>query len=340
MTTSADAHGMRIPASNPPTAASVLSSARAYYASDIGRSLQTALACFWLLDGGLQFQSFMYSRGFIQMLTGMASGQPSWLSNSMIWSAHTAAPNLTVFNTLFALVQVAIGLGLLYRPTARPALALSIAWAFFVWWFGEAFGMMFMSMASPLTGAPGAVSLYGLMAFIAWPSGRPAGLIGVGGTKIAWAVLWVLMAWLWLEAPSSNPNAITNAINAAPSGMSWLSTVQNWAASGASGSGVAIALVACAVSLVIGLGVALEWHAQPLLKVSIVLNLLYWVFGQGFGGIFQGGATDPNSGPLFVLLACVLYALLRDERIAPEPAKPAPSSPRQRLDARASEAQL
>jgi hypothetical protein len=41
-----------------------------------------------------------------------------------------------------------------------------------------------------------------------------------------------------------------------------------------------------------------------------VLNLAYWVLGQGFGGIFQGGATDPNAGPLFVLLAYVLYTLI------------------------------
>lgn len=119
MSTSASAHGVRAPASDPPMAGSVLSSARSYFASDVGRSLQTALGLFWLLDGGLQFQSFMYSRGFVQMLTGMTAGQPSWLASSMTWSAHTAGHNLTVFNTLFALVQVVIGLGLLYRPTAR-----------------------------------------------------------------------------------------------------------------------------------------------------------------------------------------------------------------------------
>jgi hypothetical protein len=286
---------------------------RAYFASDLSRSLQTALGLFWLLDGALQFQSFMYSKGFVQMLTGMTAGQPSWLASSMTWAAHTAGHNLMIFNTLFALAQVVIGLGLLYRPTARVALVGSIVWAPFVWWFGEAFGMIFMSMASPLTGAPGAVSLYGLMAFIAWPNGRPGGLLGISGTKIAWAALWVLMAWLWLEAPSSNPDAITNAINAAPSGMSWLSTVQNWAASAASGLGVPIAFAGCAVSLLIGIGVAVNWHARTLLKVSIVLSLVYWVVGQGFGGIVQGGATDPNAGPLFVLFACVLYALLDQE---------------------------
>jgi hypothetical protein len=282
----------------------------ARFFSDATRTVQSVLGLIWLLDGGLQFQSFMYSKGFISMLTGMAAGQPGWLASSLTWTAHTAGRDLTVFNTAFALVQVAIGFGLLYRRTVRYALALSVVWAVVVWWSGEAFGMLFMSMASPLTGAPGAVALYGLLALIAWPNGRPGGLLGITGTRVAWASVWVLMAWLWLEAPSSNPDAISSSINAAPSGMSWLSTVQNWAANGSVGHGLPIALFAGALSLVIGLGVALDWHARPLLKAAIALNLAYWVFGQGFGGLFQGGATDPNSGPLFVVFACALYALL------------------------------
>jgi hypothetical protein len=313
MSTSASTRSMRVPASSSSSTGSVLPKARAYFASDTSRSLQTALAVVWLLDGGLQFQSFMYSKGFVQMLTGMAPGQPSWLASSLTWSAHTAGRNLTVYDTLFALVQVAIGLGLLFRPTVRAALVVSVAWSLFVWWFGEAFGMLLMSMASPLTGAPGAVSLYGLLALVAWPNGRRGGLLGIRGSRIAWMTLWVLMAVLWLEAPSSNPNAITNAINAAPSGMSWLSSVQNWAANEARGAGVPIALVASVLSLAIGIGVGVNWRAHPLLKLAIVLNLIYWVVGQGFGGMFQGGATDPNAAPLFILFAWVLYALLREQ---------------------------
>jgi hypothetical protein len=315
MSKSTPVRSLRASASAKSSTGSALTKARTYFASDVGRSLQTALAIIWLLDGGLQFQSFMYSKGFTQMLTGMAPGQPTWLASSLTWAAHTAGDNLAVFNTLFALVQVAIGLGLLYRPAARLALLASIAWAIFVWWFGEAFGMLFMSMASPLTGAPGAVSLYGLMALIAWPNGRPAGLLGIRRTRIVWAALWTLMAVLWLEAPSSNPGAITSAINAAPSGMSWLSTVQNWTAGAAQGKGVPIALVACLLSLAIGLGVGFDWRTRQLLKLSIVLNLIFWVVGQGFGGIAQGNATDPNAGPLFVLFACVLLALTNE---APE----------------------
>ena len=283
---------------------------RAYFLSDRTRSAQTCLGLIWLLDGGLQFQSFMYSKGFIQMLTGLTVGQPAWVGDSVRWGAQTAAGNLTLFNSMFAITQVVIGLGILYKPTVRSALALSLVWAFFVWWFGEAFGMMFMTMAMPLTGAPGAVSIYGLIALIVWPSDRPGGILGARGARISWCVLWVLMAYLWLEQPSSSANGITNAINAAPSGMSWLSTVQNWAANAATGDGLAIALVMAGTSLAIGIGIAARWRARELLRLAIIVSLSFWVLGEGFGGIFQGGATDPNSGLPLVLLAYVMFGLV------------------------------
>src|ERR1700741_2929313 len=93
--------------------AAVLSRLRFYFASDTRRTIQTALGLIWLLDGALQFQSFMYSKGFIGMLTQMMPGQPGWLGSSMRWASNIAATNLTLFNTLFALTQVFIGLGIL-----------------------------------------------------------------------------------------------------------------------------------------------------------------------------------------------------------------------------------
>jgi hypothetical protein len=292
-----------------------------YFASDGRRAIESVLGLIWLLDGGLQFQSFMYSKGFIEMLTGEAAGQPAWLASSIDWGAHLAQHNQVIWNTLFALTQVLIGLGLLYRPTAREALAGSFAWALVVWWFGEAFGMLFMNMANPLTGAPGAAVLYLLVGLLVWPSGRPGGLLGVRGARTAWAALWLVMAWLWLLGANSSANATHDAINAAPSGMSWLSTVQDWVADAAKGNGLAIALVLAAVSAAIGVAVAVDWRPRQFLIGAIVLNLAYWVLGQGFGGIFEGGATDPNAAPLFILLACALYALV--------PARPSvPAEPR------------
>jgi hypothetical protein len=303
---------------------STMSGLRGYFASDSRRTVQTVLGLIWLLDGALQFQSFMYGKGFIQMLTGMTAGQPGWVHDSVMWGAHTLQSDQVLWNTLFALTQVAIGLALLYRPTVKPALVVSVFWALVVWWFGEAFGMLFMMMASPLTGAPGAVLLYAIIGLIVWPNGRAGGLLGVRRARIAWGGVWVLMAWLWLEAPSSSANAISNAIKAAPSGMSWLSTVQEWATNGSKGNGLVIAIVLAAISIAIGLSVALNWHPEPFLGAAVVLNLAYWVLGQGFGGIFQGGATDPNAGLLFVLFAYTMYSLVRYERPAAEAAREGP----------------
>jgi hypothetical protein len=215
-----------------------------------------------------------------------------------------------VLNTAFALVQVAIGLGILYRPTVKPALALSFFWALVVWWSGESFGLLFTNTANALTGAPGAVLLYGLIGAIVWPNGRPGGLLGVRGARLTWGILWVLMGVLWLLAANTTANATTTLIDAAPSGMAWLTAGQHWVAAAARGDGLPIGLVLAAVSIAIGIAVARNWHAKSFLIAAIVLNIVYWFIGQGLGGIFQGGATDPNAGPLFVLLACALYALV------------------------------
>jgi hypothetical protein len=283
---------------------------RAYFTADGMRTAQTVLGLIWLLDGGLQFQAFMYTHAFPRMLVGNAIGQPGWLHASIIWGAKIANGDLGVYNTLFALAQVAIGFGLLYRPTVKLALAGTIVWSLFVWWFGEAFGMLLMNSAQPLTGAPGGVILYALIAMVVWPGGRPGGLLGVRGTRIMWAALWLLEAYLWLLQSSSSANAIHDMITAAGSGMGWLTSVQNGFATVAKGNGLLLALVLAALSGAIGLGVGFNRWAKDLLVLSVVLNLVYWFVGQGLGAIFAGGATDPNSGPLFILLAYVVYQLV------------------------------
>lgn len=270
------------------------------------RGLQIGLGLIWLLDGGLQFQSYFYSHAFTGGLGEMAAGQPGWLSDSITWAANLAAQDLGFWNTLFALTQVFIGLGLLWRPTVKPALAVSFLWVLIVWWFGEAFGMLFANMAEPLTGAPGAVLLYALVGVLVWPSDRVAGLLDARGARTMWAILWFAMAWLWLGPAGSGANSAANVLEAGGSGIDWLTSVQHWVAGGAAGNGLVIAVVCASLSVVIALGVATDHRAKPLLWLSIVMNLAFWVIGQGVGEIFAGGATDPNAGPLFILLALAM----------------------------------
>jgi hypothetical protein len=274
------------------------------------------LGLIWLLDGALQFQSFMYSKGFIQVITGLEAGQPHWLGSSIKWAAHIFQSNLTGMNTLSALTQIIIGLGLLYRPTVKGALALSFAWSLIVWWSAEAFGFLFSNTASPLKGAPGAVPLYAIIGLLAWPTQRPGGLLGLRGARTTWAALWLVMAWLWLLAPNSTANATSGAISNAPSGSGWLSSLQHSVATAASGYGLPIAIALAGASAAIAVTVAMNWHPRTFLALGVVLNLAYWVLGQGFGGILTGSATDPNAGPLFILLAFGMYSLVGVEEPA------------------------
>jgi hypothetical protein len=290
--------------------------ARAYFAQDTRRTIQTVLGLLWILDGALQLQSWMYSKEFIQMMvsTGTAAGQPGWLASTVKWAAHIAQPNLTVFNTAFALTQVAIGLGILYRRTLKPALAVSFAWVLVVWWVGEGLGLLLTNTANQLTGAPGAVLLYAIVGLVVWPNGRPGGLLGVRGAQMAWAILWLVMGWLWLLDANSTASATHDMILTAPSGASWLTSIQHSVADAAQGGGVAIAMVLAALSAAIGVAVAMNWRAKAFLTLAIVLNLAYWVIGQGLGGVLTGTATDPNAGPLFILFALALYPLIPASR--------------------------
>jgi hypothetical protein len=278
----------------------------AYFWSDNRRRVQTVLGLIWLLDGGLQFQSVFYGNGFKQLLDAAGQGQPGWLHDSIIWGAKIASSDFGVWNTLFALTQVAIGFGLLYRPLVKPALVASFGWTLVVWWFGNGFGGMFLAAAQPMTGAPSAVLLYALIGLVIWPGERPGGLLGARGARIQWAALWLVMAFLWLTPSSAAPDATSGMLTSTAS-------IQNHLASASKGGGVPIAFVLAAFSAAIAVAVVRGWHARAFLWFSIVLNLLYWVIPQGLGGVFAGGATDVDSGPLFILLAAAMFALLPTE---------------------------
>ena len=106
------------------------------------------------------------------------------------------------------------------------------------------------------------------------------------------------------RAKGATHEMITAMAEASPH---WLAKFQNSVGGHTQGHGTTIAVVLAIVSLAVAVGVwtPLRW---PALVVGIVLSLAYWVFGQDLGGPFwTEGATDFNSGPLFVLLAVTLF---------------------------------
>jgi hypothetical protein len=158
------------------------------------------LAGLWLLDGVLQFQPYMYTKSFsMTTLTPVVGDNPEWVAGPMRTLNSVVAAHPVSVNTVFALIQVALGLGIAYRPTLRLALASSIAWSFGVWWLGEGFGGLFVGTANPLTGAPGSVMLYALAAVLLWPSEKvapfqAAAWIGERAARAAWSAVWGLLA--------------------------------------------------------------------------------------------------------------------------------------------------
>ncbi len=293
------------------------------------RAVTAVLGVTWLVDGALQLQPSMFSTSFATgTLAGAGGGQPWWVLHSVAHVAHDLAPHIAQWNVVFALVQLAIGACLAANRWVKPALALSVAWSLGVWWFGEAFGGIFGGSASLLSGAPGAVLLYGLLAVLVWPrrhgSATAAGTAGAAPTgpgasvaadgaagarvgRAAWVVLWVGSALLQVLPANRSDAAVSSTIRGGAAGEPHvLVSLANAAAHLVGTRGAAAAIVLAVAEAVVGLGV-LGRRPNVALAAGIGVSLVFWVVGQQLGGILTGSGTDPNAGPLFVLLALALW---------------------------------
>ena len=298
------------------------------------RSLQLCLGFVWLFVGALQLQPFMFGHGFVtKVILPNTMGQPAAVAAPITLAAHVMTHYPVLLNSLFAGAQILIGvsmirLALLNRSTVRLVLLVSMAWALSVWWIGEGLGGLLTGAASPLTGAPGAVILYAVLAVLAWPprkvataspmeAGRP-GIVspqvpaapargeGVFG-RVIWIVLWVGSAAMLLAPANRTAQSIRNQIVGSAAGEpGWLASFQRSVAAAAAGHGEIIAVVLAVASLAIGIGVFVPRIRTAALVFGALLSLAYWVVGQAFGGILTGTGTDPNAGALFVLLALAL----------------------------------
>jgi hypothetical protein len=290
---------------------------------DVRRALQLVLAAIWLLDGVLQYQPFMYTKAFGQGLAASAAGNPSVIAGPITWDATLVEQHLVLANTVFATVQLLLGLGIAFRPTVRVALAASVAWSVGVWWFGEGLGGVLNGGADPLNGAPGAVIIYALIAVLLWPADRPgprapfvaARAVGLPAARALWVVFWLSQAYFALTPANRAPQATNAMIAGMQSGEpGWLNALMRGAASLTAGQGLATSVALAVAFAVIAAGVYLPpAAAKATLVLAIVVAAVIWVFAQALGGIAASGATDPNSGPLLVLLALAYWPA----RIAP-----------------------
>ena len=282
------------------------------------RTIQVGLGIIWLADGLLQLQPKMFGTAFASgVILPSAHGQPAIISSVITHTAHLVGTQPVLTDLVFAGIQLLIGAGLLIREAVKPALMLSFVWALGVWSLGEGFGGLFNGTAMPLNGAPGAALLYLAIGLLVWPKRVPRdahapaaaeGPLGEGGGIALWAMVWCGFGLLWLLPASSNSGALSGALKDAASGEpGWLAHLQLSVAHSVGNGGGSVALVAAFLSFFVGVGPILFRRNAIFLVVGVAMALDFWVLGQAFGQVFTGMATDPDTGPLLVLLALAVY---------------------------------
>lgn len=295
------------------------------------RWLRLGLAATWLLDALLQLQSFMFTKGFGQLLAATAPGNPGVVAGPVNWSARLVEGHPAWTNAAFATVQLLLAAGIAWRPTVKVALAASVVWSLGVWWLGEGLGGVLNGTASTLSGAPGAVILYALLAVLLWPGDRDAPFdaarpFGVLPARLLWVTLWGSLAWFAVLGPSRAPQGPHDMVSGMADGEpGWLASLDRGAASLFAGQGAlasaVLALVLCTIAG--GIFLAAYWRRAVVL-LAIVVGVVIWVVGENFGAIFAGSATDPNSGLLLMLLAVAYWPrvpVARREPSAPDDAR-------------------
>ena len=285
------------------------------------RTLQVALGTVWLLDAALQFQPFMFGRGFAnEILKPTAEGNPHLIAQPVLWSAHAVLEHPVLWNTTFALTQLVLALGLFWRRSVKIALAGTVVWSLVVWWLGEGLGGVLAGSAAPLMGSPGAVILYALLALLLWPNNNTAGRslaetsILHRAAPLAWLLLWGSQAYFALLPANDSPSALhgmlTDMADGEPQPIAALDRLlaRLVAHHSAVGPSLGALFALCALAVLVP-----PRFAKPLYGLAMLLGLITWV-GQDFGEIFTGQGTDLNSGPLLILLALAYWP------VGPQPA--------------------
>jgi hypothetical protein len=257
----------------------------------------------------------MFTRAFARMLAASADGNPALVASPITWSARIIGQHAVAANSVFATIQLLLALGIALRPTVRLALGASVAWSLAVWWLGEGLGSVLAGNASPVSGAPGAVIIYALLAVLLWPartdrrSAFAAGRsVGTAAARAIWLVLWGSLGLLALQPAVRSPQGLSSMISGSAAGQpGWLAAIDTWAGALLEHRGLAASIVLAVTLGVIAVGVYLPPRAaRAAIILAVVVAVAIWL-AEALGGILTGSSTDPDTGPLLALLAIAYW---------------------------------
>ena len=292
------------------------------------RTLTWALGLIWLLDAGLQYQPYMFTTDFPNsVIKPVGAGSPFWVSSPTHWAGSFMAQHINPWNGLFATIQLVIAAGFFFRRTTKLALASSIMWAIAVWWLGEGLGGVLAGPVSPLMGLPGAVIIYALIAILVWPrdtgsridgSVAEASPLGRLWPRLLWLVLWAAFAFEALRPANRAPSALHDLVMNGETGEpSWVKAIDRSGASVLAHHGTEASFVLAALCALIAVSIFVPIATRSGIAIAVVISLLIWTFGENFGALATGKATDPNSGLPLALFALCYWPLYDKRRQTP-----------------------
>lgn len=276
-----------------------------------------ALGSLWLLDGALSLQPHMGIHTLDVVVMG-GSGEPAWVVNlndgvvNFIYARHL----IGAFGATLAAVQVAAGALLLVgrgRAWGRSALFATLPLALVIWVVGEWLGGLLTAVAGGFTllgGAPGAVVLYAAVAALLlegeerWQDRAFLARIrrSLGRAWLAGALLQAAPT-LWTAGGLSGVFEQARVLSPVSPATDAIGLVARWAGH----APVAANALFVAMPLVIGAGLVSDRGGRAVYALAFISLAFMWWFGQDFGGLLSGAATDPNSAPLWALLLFVAW---------------------------------
>ncbi|HEX3796354.1 MAG TPA: hypothetical protein VHV57_17810 [Acidimicrobiales bacterium] len=276
------------------------------------RGLQLALGWLWLLDALLQLEAPNFARDFpLGDLAQSVMGAPGWENRAVFSSISPFVAHWPWWNLASALLQGTIGIALIIGFRVRGALLVSILWSATIWLIGEGLGMLPTGFAMALFGAPGAAVLYGALAGLAWPGkdGRYTRPVARRSWVACWSIYWMGAAVLQLPFVYATGQVFRAGFQESSSGQrSFLARASHGSADLVLRHPATAAAVLGLVELSVAVGWLLDRHnPRRWLGLGIGISVVFWVVGQGLGGVLNWGATDPGTAPSIILLALAAW---------------------------------
>lgn len=289
-------------------------------------AIRRTLGILWIADAVLQLQPLMFTMDMVtNVMKPLLTHQPLWLLTLLTQAVNLFSAHLLLGNVLVAAIQMLVGLLLLFQPTARAGLIISIIWGMGIWILGEGMGGLLTGQASLFSGAPGSALLYVLWAlFLLHPRSqvrdKARRLVewGLAALFAAGAVMQSLPGW-WTQ-PVLFSQIDSNLTATTVPQPHWVQVPILWIMAAVQQHPVQSNGVIILICALLGAAWAMRWPARTLLATaSLIWLLAIWWLGEGFGMLLVGMSTDPNTAPLIALgvLAVFMPSSQRTGQLGP-----------------------